>query len=120
MHQKMERISQGARSQASAAPQAENERLWLSRKVDFKNQGTLVDCSDHKLWGKPKHQVDVVLFSLRLFYFRSEARSSSSILKAGDSRFILPSLNLGYLITTFLALEAEANKQGQLPFWKSA
>lgn len=39
----------------------------------------------------------------------------SSIWKAGEKMLILPSLNLGYLITTFLALKTEANKQGRLP-----
>lgn len=41
MHQKMERMFQGARPQASSAPPVKwNERFQLSRKANFKNQGT--------------------------------------------------------------------------------
>lgn len=51
MHQKMERLSQGARPRASAAPLVErNEKLWLSRKADFKKISVpLLNFSDHKL-----------------------------------------------------------------------
>lgn len=56
MHQKMERMSQGARPQASAAPPVKwNERLQLSRKAYFKNQGTLENFSDHKPQSESRH-----------------------------------------------------------------
>lgn len=56
MHQKMERMSQGARPQASAAPPVKwNERLQLSRKAYFKNQGTLENFSDHKPQTESRH-----------------------------------------------------------------
>lgn len=56
MHQKMERMSQGARLQVSAAPPVKrNERLQLSRKADFRNQGALVNFSDHKPQRESRH-----------------------------------------------------------------
>lgn len=85
MHQKMERMSQGTRPQASAAPPVKwNERLQLSRKANFKNQGTLVNFLDHKLLSESRHLSRWRCSLLRLFFFRLEARFSSSIWKAGE------------------------------------
>lgn len=52
----------GSKAQASVAPLVErNEKLWLSRKADFKNQGTLVKLYRSQIGMSPNiYQVDAV------------------------------------------------------------
>lgn len=59
-------MSQGARPQASAAPPVgRNEKLWLSRKANFKYQGTLVKFFRSQTGvSQNSYQVDAVFYFL--------------------------------------------------------